>query len=327
MYSKDDMILWSMIGSMVVDIGKIEILAFSPEYLFKVFKKSSELGINMFKDNYNEKIEVLKFLEKTIEGEKIINLFGDFKILKNLKDQIEQEKKIMELKEIKMLTYFCQDYPQKLRKCKIPPFVLYFKGDMIKDEDLKNSLSIVGTRKYEAENIYEFTEEIVNGMKNELKYNISGLATGCDSIGHEITLKYNIKNIAILGQGLGSEIYPNENLDLYEEILRKGGTILSEIPPSLKVKSIYLLQRNRLQAYLTNELLILESGKKGGTITTLKAAFGEKRKIYVRNIQMNHTIFNMKNISKVTFVSCYSDINLIRILTSKPSTLLSFEFS
>ena len=85
--------------------------------------------------------------------------------------------------------------------------------------------------------------------------------------------------------------------ELANEILEKGGTIISEIPPSLKVKGIYLLQRNRLQVYLTEELLILETGKKGGTITTLKVAFSEKKRIYIRNIKINQTIFNMKNIS------------------------------
>lgn len=327
MYSKDDMILWSMIGSMVINVGKIDILAFSPEYLFRIFKKSSELGINILNGNYNEALEVINILKDGAEKEKIKIFFSDFKMLKNLRKQIEEEKKIMDKDNIKFITYFCSNYPQRLRLCKIPPFVLYYKGEEIDASSLNNSICIVGTRKPEGRNIEEFTEEVIKNMRRELKYNISGLAIGCDFIGHKITLKYNIKNIAILGQGLGSEIYPKEHLSLANEILDNGGTILSEIPPSLKVRGIYLLQRNRIQAYLTEELLILETGKKGGTITTLKVAFSEKKRVYIRNIKINQTIFNMKNISKVTFISSYSDINLIKILTSKPNTLFTFEFS
>ncbi|MCX3066544.1 DNA-processing protein DprA [Cetobacterium somerae] len=327
MYSKDDMILWSMISSMVVNIGKIEILAFSPEYLFRIFKKSSELGINILKGNYKEVLEVINILKDGTEKEKIKIFFSDFKMLKNLRKQIDEEKKIMAKNDIKFITYFCYNYPQKLRASKIPPFVLYYKGEEIDEKNLDNSICIVGTRKPEGKNIEEFTEEIIKNMKGDLKYNISGLAVGCDCIGHKVSLKYNIKNIAILGQGLGSEIYPKEHLNLANEILNKGGTIISEIPPSLKVKGIYLLQRNRIQAYLTEELLILETGKKGGTVTTLKVAFSEKKRVYIRNIKINQTIFNMKNISKVTFISSYSDINLIKILTSKPNTLFTFEFS
>ena len=73
MYSKDDMILWSMIGSMVIDIGKIEVLAFSPEYLFRIFKKSSELGVNILNENYNEVLEVIGTLKDGMEKEKIKN--------------------------------------------------------------------------------------------------------------------------------------------------------------------------------------------------------------------------------------------------------------
>ena len=71
MYSKDDMILWSMIGSMVINVGKIDILAFSPEYLFRIFKKSSELGINILNGNYNEALEIINILKDGAEKEKI----------------------------------------------------------------------------------------------------------------------------------------------------------------------------------------------------------------------------------------------------------------
>ena len=327
MYSKDDMILWSMMSSMVVNVGKIEILAFSPDNIFKVFKNSSEMGINVFKEEHKRVLEVIDILREGIEKEKIKSFFGNFRLLKNLKNQVENEKKIMDENKLKMLTYFCPNYPEKLRACKNPPFVLYYKGDELKNCDLDNSIAIVGARKPEAEGVFEFTDELIRSFKKNLKYNISGLALGCDTIGHRITLKYGIKNIAILGQGLGTDTYPKENFSLAQEILDKGGILMSEIPPSLKVKGAYLLQRNRLQAYLTNELLILESGKKGGTITTLKAAFSEKRRVYVRNIKVNHTIFNMRNITKVTFVNSYSDIDLIKVLTTKPNTLFTFEFS
>lgn len=327
MYSKDDMILWSMMSSMVVNIGKIEILAFSPDCLFKVFKNSSEMGINVFREDYKRVLEVIEILKESMEKEKIKNFFGDFRLLKSLKNQIENEKKIMKENEIKLMTYFCPGYPEKIRKCKNPPFVLYYKGNDLENNDLNKSISIVGTRKPQEKGAIEFTEMLIKHLKNEIKYNISGLALGCDTIGHKITLEYGIKNIAVLGQGLGNKIYPKENNELAKTIIKKGGLLISEVPPSVKVKGIYLLQRNRLQAYLTNELLVLESGKKGGTITTLKAAFSEKRRVYVRNIKVNHTIFNMRNIAKVTFISSYSDIDLIKILTVKPNTLFTFEFS
>ncbi|WP_047381330.1 DNA processing protein DprA [Cetobacterium sp. ZWU0022] len=327
MYSKDDMILWSMIGSMIVDVGRLEVLAFSPEYLFKVFRRSSELGVNVFKESYKDVLEIINELKDGVEKEKIKNLFGDFKILRDLKNGIQKEKNLMEKENIKMCTYFCSDYPEKLRLCKTPPFVLYYKGKPLDNDFLTDSISIVGTRNPEDEKIIQFTEEIVRNLKQKLRYNISGLALGCDTIGHKITMEHEIKNIAILGQGLGTEIYPKENLELSKEILENEGTLVSELPPSIGVRGIYLLARNRLQAYLAEELLVLETGNKGGTITTIKAAFLEKRKVYIRNIKKNQTMFTLKNISKLTFISCYSDMEIIKILTAKPATLFTFKFS
>ncbi|MGL4653728.1 DNA-processing protein DprA [Cetobacterium sp.] len=327
MYSKDDMILWSMIGSMVIDVGRLEVLAFSPEHLFRVFRKSSESGVNVFKGNYKEVLEIINELKDGVEKDKIKNLFGDFKTLRDLKNGIQKEKELMEAKNIKMSTYFCADYPVKLRECKTPPFVLYYKGKSLENDMLKESIAIVGTRNPEDEKIEQFTEEIVKNIKDKVRYNISGLALGCDSIGHRISMKYGVKNIAILGQGLGTDIYPKENLVLSEKILETSGTLLTEIPPSLSVRGVYLLGRNRLQAYLTEELLVLESGNKGGTISTIKTAFSEKRKVYIRNIKKNQTMFTLKNISKLTFISCYSDMEIIKILTGRPATSFTFKFS
>ncbi|MBC2850368.1 DNA-processing protein DprA [Cetobacterium sp. 8H] len=326
MYSKDDMILWSMVSSMVINIGKIEILAFSSNYLFKIFKKSSEMGVNLFNSSYNEKIEIINTLKDGTEKEKLKVFFGDFSIIRNLKKQLLKEKETMSRENIKMATYFCQDYPSKLRETKLPPYVIFYKGFLPCDKDLENAISIVGTRFPEDKGIVEFTEEIAYYLKKNTNYNISGLAKGCDTIGHKITLKNRIKNIAILGQGLGSDIYPSENKNLSELILEEKGALISEIPPTLGVKGIYLLQRNRLQAYLADSVFVLESGKKGGTITTIKNAFDEKRRVYIRNIKTNHSIFNLKNINKVSFISNSSDIEYIDLLTRKPYTLFTFEY-
>ncbi len=321
------MILWSMVSSMVINIGKIEVLAFSSNYLFKIFKKSSEMGINLFTSSYSEKIEIINMLKDGSEKEKLKVFFGDFQMIRNLKLQLLEEKKIIEKKQIKISTYYCPDYPKKLREVKTPPYVLYYKGVLPKDKELKTAISIVGTRYPEDLSVVQFTEEIVEYLKKSVEYNVSGLAKGCDFIGHQITLKKGLKNIAVLGQGLGGEVYPSENKMLAEEIIEKKGAIISEIPPSLGVKGVYLLRRNRIQVYLAEEVFVLESGKKGGTITTIKNAFEEQKKVYIRNLKRNYSIFNLKNIKKVTFISNSSDMEYIKILTGKPHTLFTFEYS
>lgn len=323
MYNKDEMILWSMLYSIVTNVGKMDILALSSKKLFILFRESSKLGINVFKSDYSEVIDLINSLGEDKEYEKIKIFFGDFKLIDQLKKQVEVEKKIMDSKKISFLTYYCPEYPKKLRESSLPPYVLYYMGEFPKEIEINNSMAIVGTRKPKNNTLEEFSESIVFYLKERKGFNIGGLAKGCDTLAHKAALKTGVKNIVILGQGLGTKIYPRENEDLSEKILKTGGVLISEIPPSLNVRSIYLLQRNRIQVYLSKDICILETGSKGGTITTLKNAIKEKKQIYIRNIKENYSIFNMKNINKLNYISSYKDIEYIEQL--KKMSLFTIE--
>jgi DNA processing protein len=99
---------------------------------------------------------------------------------------------------------------------------------------------------------------------------------GCDTCGHKGALKVGGKTTAILANGLDSDsIYPPENKDLAEEIVEKGGLLLSEYPVGTPVNRYSLVARDRLQAGLSLATLVVQTGEKGGTMhaatTTLKA--------------------------------------------------------
>lgn len=307
MYSKNEMILWSMIYSMVNKIGRVDFLVFSPNSLFKIFKKSLELEINIFESNYSEIENIFKDIEENKSTEKIKSFFKDSKILAILKNQVIDELKLIEEYNIKTTTYLCEDYPEKLRKTKLPPYVIYYTGILPKNSELLDSISIVGTRYPKDTTLESFAREILK--KVNVKYNISGLASGCDSIGHKVTIENKIKNIAVLGQGLSTNIYPSENSDLANQIIKEKGAIISEIPPSLSVKGIYLLQRNRLQVYFSDSLIVLESKKKGGTITTIKYALEEEKKIYIKKTASMIEIFKkIKKKNRITFIEKFEDL-------------------
>ena len=50
---------------------------------------------------------------------------------------------------------------------------------------------------------------------------VSGMAIGVDTIVHEETIENNGKTIAVLPSGLRN-IYPKQNKELYEKIIRNG---------------------------------------------------------------------------------------------------------
>jgi DNA processing protein len=108
---------------------------------------------------------------------------------------------------------------------------------------------------------------------------ISGLALGCDASAHRGCMAADGGTIAIVATGLNL-VHPRENIPLQEEILQKGGLILSEQPLGVKANPTGLVARNRLQAALSEEVIVAECPKHSGTMHTVRFAqkYGKKVK-------------------------------------------------
>lgn len=108
---------------------------------------------------------------------------------------------------------------------------------------------------------------------------VSGLALGCDASAHRGCMAADGGTIAIVATGLNL-VHPRENIPLQEEILRKGGLILSEQPLGVKANPTRLVSKNRLQAALSEEVIVAECPKHSGTMHTVRFAqkYGKKVK-------------------------------------------------
>ena len=95
--------------------------------------------------------------------------------------------------------------------------------------------------------------ESVISMQEE----VSGLAIGCDKAAHEGCLDAGGQTIAIVASGLNI-VHPKENAPLQQRILENGGLILSEQPFGVKANPTRLVARNRLQAALSNTVILAE---------------------------------------------------------------------
>ena len=269
MYSKEELLIFSFINSNY-DIS-IQNLT------YKIFNFSNKENINFFKLNRIEKIEFLKsfFSEENIE--KILSIFDKLNLYKI---EIEKIIKNCEEKNIKIFYYSYENYPRNLMDIKESPYVIFVKGNLPSNEELEKSFAIVGTRKPSKEGI-EFARDIGEYLAKNNIYNISGLALGIDTIGHNMSLQ---KTGAILGQGLDLAIYPRENIKLAEKILENNGFLLSELIPQKEISLFSLIKRDRLQSALTSGIVIAETGIKGGTVNTFKYAREQKKKIFVSEI-------------------------------------------
>lgn len=269
MYSKEELLIFSFINSNY-DIS-IQNLS------YKIFNFSNIENINFFKLNRIEKIEFLKSFFSEDNIEKILFVFDKLALYK-----MEVEKIIKNCKErnIKIFYYSYENYPKNLIDIKESPYVIFIKGNLPSNEELEKSFAIVGTRRPSKEGI-DFARDIGQYLSKNNIYNISGLALGIDTEGHNMSLQ---KTGAILGQGLDLEIYPRENVKLAEMILENNGFLLSELIPQTEISLFSLIKRDRLQSALTSGIVIAETGIKGGTVNTFKYAREQKRKIFISDI-------------------------------------------
>ena len=191
-------------------------------------------------------------------------------------------KRIIEKSEeayIGLISYYDAGYPDILKRTideegrLDPPLLLWYRGD-ISIIGLP-AIAIIGTREATPEGINGGT--YIAGEFAKQGFNIvSGLAIGCDTCGHRGALNVGGKTTAFLANGLDHDsIYPSENQELAEEIVNKGGLLLSEYSIGQSVNRYSLVARDRLQAGLSLATLVIQTGIKGGTMhaatTTLKA--------------------------------------------------------
>ncbi len=160
------------------------------------------------------------------------------------------------------------EYPAAFKELFDPPPILYVKGTLPPKEAI--TIGIVGTRACTSWG-YDCTKTFATKLSHAGAWIVSGLARGIDTAAHEASLD---KTVAIIGSGL-LHIYPKENLDLAEQIAKKG-CIISEFPLLAPPTRYSFPKRNRLIAKLSSALLLTEAPIKSGAMITMR--LGEKQK-------------------------------------------------
>jgi len=169
------------------------------------------------------------------------------------------------------------EYPTLLKHIHQPPQKLYYKGDPeILQKDIL--IAFVGTRKSTQYGAY-ITEQIISDLSMCDAVIVSGLARGIDTLAHKAALKYGLKTVAVLGTGIYN-IYPDENKPLADEIISKGGCILSEYAGDTPPKDFQFPMRNRIIAGLSTATVVIEAPEKSGALITAKRANESDREVF-----------------------------------------------
>jgi DNA protecting protein DprA len=181
----------------------------------------------------------------------------------------------MKYSGIQFISYFSPEYPSKLKELSKAPPLLYIKGHL-KNE---RNVAIVGSRITS-----QFADETVSKIvKIFLENNygtVSGLAYGIDKMAHEHTLNNKGYTVAVLPNSL-DYVYPKEHISLANEILDKGGAIVSEVPKGINLGKKGFVQRNRIQSGLSEIVFPVEMGTNSGTMHTVQFCIQQKRKLYL----------------------------------------------
>ena len=106
------------------------------------------------------------------------------------------------------------------------------------------------------------------------------MAIGIDSAAHRGTLKAKGKTIAVLGSGFNN-IFPKENINLYNEIIKNDGLVITEYEPNIEPSSNRFLERNRIVSGLSIGILVVEAAHRSGTSVTARLASEQEKKVFV----------------------------------------------
>lgn len=192
------------------------------------------------------------------------------------------------ISKTKLIKIKDENYPQQLLKIKNPPKQLYVIGNI---ENLKQlGIAVIGTRNcsnYGRKTCRLFTNNLVGYDLNI----ISGLAIGIDACAHKSCLEAKGKTIAVLPSGF-NKVFPKENEGLLEEIIQKGGTVITEYPPDFEKTQESCRERNRIMSGLAIGTLVIEAEERSGTSITVNYTNEQGKKAYA----IPSSIYNSKGI-------------------------------
>lgn len=214
--------------------------------------------------------------EKELEGILNITKRDITEIVKSRKKwDLEGEYERFLTSGIIMVTREEEKYPKRLRNISYPPYALFYKG-MLPKEDRK-SIAIVGARSC-SEYGKHYAIELGQMVAKAGLSVISGMAMGIDGAGHYGAMLCGGATYAVLGCGV-DYCYPSSNRRLYDYMAEHGGLIAEYVPGTQPVGKLFP-QRNRIISALSDVVVIVEARERSGSLITADFALEQGKDIY-----------------------------------------------
>jgi len=169
------------------------------------------------------------------------------------------------------------NYPQLLREIPDYPHVLYIRGN---PEILsRRCISMVGTRRITAYGS-RVCADLIRGLSERVRgaVIVSGLAFGIDAACHRAAIDCGIPTAGILAVA-HPDVAPAQHTRLAEEIVDRGGALVTELHSQSRQTGRFFLARNRIIAGLSAGTVVVESPDTGGSLYTAHCADGYERTV------------------------------------------------
>jgi DNA processing protein len=175
------------------------------------------------------------------------------------------------------ILHWCDPYyPYLLKEISSPPLILFVEGNLSILQ--RQQLAIVGTRQATPTGL-DTAYSLASELAKQGFVVTSGLARGIDAAGHQGCLALKEKTIAVLGSGL-DKVYPRYHQRLAQQIVEKGGALVSEFFPDASPRAEHFPRRNRLISGLSLGVVVVEAALRSGSLITARYALEQGREVF-----------------------------------------------
>ena len=191
--------------------------------------------------------------------------------------KLQAYEKLMSIHHISAATFADPVYPGRLSWISDPPAILFYQGNP--GCLLSHTVAMVGSRasSYDGR---KASEKLARELSDAGVCIVSGLADGIDAAAHRGCLKGRTPTAAVTGCGL-DRVYPSGNQPLRDEILNRGGILLSEYAPGEKPLGWHFPVRNRILTGIADALILMEARIRSGSMTSVQHALNQGKEIFV----------------------------------------------
>lgn len=226
----------------------------SPEEIFNAFFHDDQNLLQMISPRFRE----------------MLKNNGTEQKLKTMQDAMEKN-------GISVLRYTDEAYPQSLGEIDQYPPILFYQGDL--QCLLRRSVAMVGSRAASYSGL-KAAEKLACDLSAAGVSIVSGMASGIDTASHKGCMEGGSPTIAVTGCGLDI-VYPRDNAGLRDDILSKGGLLLTEYAPGENPAGWHFPFRNRIICGISHALILIEAKIRSGSMTSVQHALDQGKDIFV----------------------------------------------